>query len=98
MNDDKNKQCFDELMVNSIKYGVYNDIDDTIEMLMKLRKKFHSFRFDCENDILLYNEFQTEIWIVQDIIKKINKTLNLQCKRAIATDQKKRQNKKGDGK
>jgi hypothetical protein len=94
--NDENKQCFDELMVNSIKYGVYNDIDNTIEMLMKLRKKFHSFRFDCENDVLLYNEFQTEIWIIQDIIKKINKILNLQCKREIATDRKKRQNKKGE--
>jgi len=71
------EQCFDELMADSIKYGVYDDIDNTIEMLMKLKKKFYSV--DCK-DILIYNEFQTEIWIIQDIIKKINHVINVICK------------------
>jgi len=73
-----NEQCFDELMVDSIKYGVFDDIDNTIEMLMKLKKKLNSF--DCKNSILIYSEFQTEIWIIEDIIKKINHVLNVICK------------------
>jgi hypothetical protein len=73
----ENEQCFDELMVDSIKYDVFNDIDNTIEMLMKLKKKLYSL--DCKN-ILLYNEFQVEVWIIQDLIKKINHVLNVICK------------------
>ena len=72
-----NEQCFDELMVSNIKDDVFNNIDKTIEMLMKLKKKLYSI--DCE-DILLYNEFEVEVWIIQDLIKKINHVLNVICK------------------
>jgi len=89
MND--NEQCFDELMADSIKYGVFDDIDNTIEMLIKLKKKLNSF--DCDNSILIYNEFQAEIWIIQDIINKINKTLGLVCeKHHIEEDNKPKSN------
>jgi len=71
------EQCFDELTADSIELNVYANINDTIEMLMKLKKKLYSI--DCK-DILIYNEFQTEIWIIEDIIKKINHVLNVICK------------------
>jgi len=71
------EQCFDELTADSIEMNVYANINDTIEMLMKLKKKLYSI--DCK-DILIYNEFQTEIWIIEDIIKKINHVLNVICK------------------
>jgi len=72
------EQCFDELTADSIELNVYSSINDTIEMLMKLKKKLYSV--DCK-DILLYNEFQTEIWIMQDLIKTINHVLNIRCKK-----------------
>jgi len=71
------EQCFDELTADSIELNVHANINDTIEMLMKLKKKLYSI--DCK-DILIYNEFQTEIWIIEDIIKKINHVLNVICK------------------
>jgi hypothetical protein len=77
------EQCFDELTADSIEFNVYANINDTIEMLMKLKKKLYSV--DCKN-ILIYNEFQTEIWIIQDIIKKINHVLNVICKEDNVND------------
>ena len=71
------EQCFDELTCDSVELNVYANINDTIEMLLKLKKKLYSV--DCK-DILIYNEFQVEIWIIQDIIKKINHVLNVICK------------------
>jgi len=71
------EQCFDELTADSIEMNVYASINDTIEMLMKLKKKLYSV--DCK-DILLYNEFQTEVWIMQDLIKTINHVINVICK------------------
>jgi hypothetical protein len=71
------EQCFDELTIDSIELNVYANINDTIEMLMKLKKKLYSV--DCKN-ILIYNEFQVQLWIIQDIIKKMNHIVNVICK------------------
>jgi len=94
------EQCFDELTADSIEMNVHANINDTIEMLIKLKKKLYSI--DCK-DILIYNEFQTEIWIIEDIIKKINHVLNVICKEKDHASEdnnktKPNKNKKGDEK